>query len=84
MILFKVVLACWPTLYIVTFEMKAFFVLAPLIMLYRVVLVFEFVDKNLKHESHFRKLLNIEQYFPVALFIELCKMVLLFSLWMKS
>ena len=64
--------------------MKTFFLLALLIMLYRMVLVLEFVDEILKHESHLNKLINIEQYFPVALFIELCKVVLLFSLWMKS
>ena len=47
------------------------------IMLYKMVLTFEFVDEILKCDLTIQKK-AIEQYFPVVLFIILYKMVLTF------
>ena len=56
-----------------------------IILLYKVVLTFESVDKilNCDHSNEFEGY-TAEQYFPVVLFIMLYKVAYLFSPWMKS
>ena len=48
------------------------------IMLYKVLLTFEFVDEILKCD-HSNESYSVQQYFPVVLFIVLCKVVLIFE-----
>ena len=65
--------------YSVNIQMKAteqYFPMMLFIMLYKVVLTFEFVDEILKCEYSNEA---AEQYFPVVLFIMLYKVVLAFS-----
>ena len=60
---------------------KQYFPVVLFIMLYKVVLTFESVDKILKFVHSIE---SCEQYFPVVLFIMLYKVVQLLSLWIKS
>ena len=53
-----------------------YFPVVPFIMLYKVVLTFEFVDGILKCDHSIEAL---EKYFPVVLFIVLYKVVLTFE-----
>ena len=52
---------------------EQYFAVVLFLMLYKVVLTFEFVDKILKCDH---QLNTIDQYFPVVLFILLYKVVL--------
>ena len=68
----------------VSIQMKAteqYFPVVLLIMLYNVILNFEFVDEILSVTIQIKA---TKQYFPVVLFIMLYKVILILSLWMKS